>query len=106
NGSAFAGINGNTPYYNWSLGLAFLIGRFAFLIPIMAFGGSLVKKRVVPAGLGTFPPTGPLFVGLLIGVILIGGALTYFPAYALGPIVEHFLMLAGRPFCNENRYEE
>jgi potassium-transporting ATPase potassium-binding subunit len=98
NGSAFAGLNGNTPYYNWTGGIAFLIGRFAFLIPIMAFGGSLVKKRVVPAGLGTFPTTGPLFVGLLIGVILIVGALTYFPAYSLGPIVEQLLMHAGRTF--------
>ncbi len=98
NGSAFAGIAGNTPFYNWTGGLAMLIGRFAFLIPIMAFGGSLVKKRVVPAGLGTFPTTGPLFVGLLIGVILIVGALTYFPAYALGPIVEQLLMQVGRTF--------
>src|SRR6266566_7679201 len=98
NGSAFAGLAGNTPYYNWTGGMAFLIGRFAFLIPIMAFGGSLVKKRVVPAGLGTFPTTGPLFVGLLIGVILIVGALTYFPAYSLGPIVENLLMHAGRTF--------
>ncbi len=98
NGSAFAGLSGNTPYYNWTGGFAFLIGRFAFLIPIMAFGGSLVKKRVVPAGLGTFPTTGPLFVGLLIGVILIVGALTYFPAYSLGPIVEQLLMHAGRTF--------
>jgi potassium-transporting ATPase potassium-binding subunit len=98
NGSAFAGLAGNTPYYNWTGGFAFLIGRFAFLIPIMAFGGSLVKKKVVPAGLGTFPTTGPLFVGLLIGVILIVGALTYFPAYSLGPIVEQLLMHAGRTF--------
>jgi K+-transporting ATPase ATPase A chain len=98
NGSAFAGLSGNTPFYNWTLGLAMLIGRFAFLIPILAFGGSLVKKRVVPAGLGTFPTTGPLFVGLLIGVILIVGALTYFPAYSLGPIVEQLLMQAGRTF--------
>jgi potassium-transporting ATPase potassium-binding subunit len=98
NGSAFAGLAGNTPFYNWTGGIAMLIGRFAFLIPILAFGGSLVKKRIVPAGLGTFPTTGPLFVGLLIGVILIVGALTYFPAYALGPIVEHLLMQAGRTF--------
>jgi potassium-transporting ATPase potassium-binding subunit len=98
NGSAFAGLNGNTPYYNWTMGLALLIGRFAFLIPIMAFGGSLVKKNVHPAGLGTFPTTGPLFVGLLIGVIMIVGALTYFPAYSLGPIVEQLLMHAGRTF--------
>jgi K+-transporting ATPase ATPase A chain len=98
NGSAFAGITGNTPFYNWTGGIAMLIGRFAFLIPIMAFGGSLVQKRVVPAGLGTFPTTGPLFVALLIGVILIVGALTYFPAYALGPIVEHLLMISGKTF--------
>ncbi len=98
NGSAFGGLAGNTPFYNWTLGFAMLIGRFAFLIPILAFGGSLVKKRVVPAGLGTFPTTGPLFVALLIGVILIVGALTYFPAYALGPIAEHLLMLSGKTF--------
>jgi K+-transporting ATPase ATPase A chain len=98
NGSAFAGLSANTPFYNWTGGMAFLIGRFAFLIPIMAFGGALVKKRVVPAGLGTFPTTTPLFVGLLIGVILIVGALTYFPAYALGPIVEQLLMHAGKVF--------
>jgi K+-transporting ATPase ATPase A chain len=96
NGSAFGGLSGNTPFYNWTLGFAMLLGRFAFVIPIMAFGGSLVKKRAVPAGLGTFPTTGPLFVGLLIGVILIVGALTYFPAYSLGPIVEHLQMLAGK----------
>lgn len=98
NGSAFAGIAANTPFYNWTGGFAMLIGRFAFLIPILAIGGSLVKKRVVPAGLGTFPTTGPLWVGLLIGVILIVGALTYFPAYSLGPIVEHLLMQAGKVF--------
>ena len=78
--------------------MVMLIGRFAEVIPVLAFGGSLVQKRVVPAGLGTFPTTGPLFVALLIGVILIVGALTYFPAYALGPIVEHLLMQAGRTF--------
>ena len=98
NGSAFAGLNGNTPFYNWTLGFAMLIGRFAEVIPLLALGGALVKKRVVPAGLGTFPTTSPLFVGLLIGVILIVGALTFFPAYALGPIVEHLMMLAGRTF--------
>jgi K+-transporting ATPase ATPase A chain len=98
NGSAFAGLAGNTPFYNWTGAFAMLIGRFAFLIPILAFGGSLVQKRVAPAGPGTFPTTGPLFVLLLVGVILIVGALTYFPAYALGPIVEHLLMLAGRTF--------
>ena len=98
NGSAFAGLGANTPFYNWTLGMVMLIGRFAEVIPIMAFAGSLVVKRAVPAGLGTFPTTGSLFVALLIGVILIVGALTYFPAYSLGPIVEHLLMYAGRTF--------
>ncbi len=98
NGSAMAGLSANTPYYNWTLGLAFLIGRFAFLIPLLAIGGSLAQKRVVPAGLGTFPTNGMLFVGLLIGVIIIVGALTYFPVYSLGPIVEHLLMLQGKTF--------
>ncbi len=98
NGSAFAGLNGNNPFYNWTLGFAMLIGRFAEVIPLLALGGALVKKRVVPAGLGTFPTTGPLWVALLIGVILIVGALTYFPAYSLGPIIEHLFMQAGRTF--------
>ncbi len=98
NGSAFAGLNGNTPFYNWTLSFAMIIGRFAFVVPVMALAGSLVRKRVVPAGLGTFPTTGPLFLALLFGVIVIVGALTYFPAYALGPIVEHLLMLAGKTF--------
>ncbi|HLI08228.1 MAG TPA: potassium-transporting ATPase subunit KdpA [Ktedonobacteraceae bacterium] len=98
NGSAFAGLNGNSPFYNWTLGFAMLIGRFAEVIPLLALGGALAKKRIVPAGLGTFPTTKPLFVGLLIGVILIVGALTFFPAYSLGPIVEQLLMHAGRTF--------
>jgi K+-transporting ATPase ATPase A chain len=98
NGSAFAGLNGNTPFYNWTLGMAMLLGRFAEVIPLLALGGALVKKRVVPASLGTFPTTTPLFIGLLIGVILIVGALTYFPAYSLGPIVEQLLMNAGKVF--------
>jgi K+-transporting ATPase ATPase A chain len=97
NGSAMAGLLGS-PYWNWTMGLAMLIGRFAFLVPLLAFGGALARKRVVPAGLGTFPTSGPLFVGLLVGVILIVGALTYFPVYALGPIVEHLFMQAGRTF--------
>ena len=98
NGSAFAGLAANTPFYNWTLGIVMLLGRFGEVIPVLAFGGSLVKKRVVPPGLGTFPTTGPLFVALLMGVILIVGALTYFPAYALGPIVEHLLMYGGKTF--------
>ncbi len=98
NGSAFAGLNANTPFYNTVLGLAMLIGRFLFIVPIMAIAGSLVKKKRVPESSGTFPTTGPVFVGLLVGVILIVGALTFFPAYALGPVVEHLLMHAGRVF--------
>jgi K+-transporting ATPase ATPase A chain len=98
NGSAFAGLNANNPFYNTILGLAMLIGRFAFLIPIMAIAGSMARKKVTPPSGGTFPTTGGMFVVLLIGVILIVGALTYFPAYALGPIVEHYFMHAGRVF--------
>lgn len=98
NGSAFAGLSGNTPFYNWTLGFSMIIGRFAFVVPVMALAGALVSKKVVPAGLGTFPTTGPLFVTLLIGVVLIVGALTYFPAYSLGAIVEHLLMLSGKAF--------
>jgi K+-transporting ATPase ATPase A chain len=98
NGSAFAGLNGNTPFYNFTLGLAMIIGRFLFFVPIMAIAGSMATKRTAPPSSGTFPTTGPLFVILLIGVILIVGALTFFPAYALGPIAEHFLMHAGRLF--------
>jgi len=98
NGSAFAGLNGNNPFYNWTGGMAMLIGRFAEVIPLLALGGALVKKRVVPAGLGTFPTIGPLWIALLIGVILIVGALTFFPAYSLGPIVEQCLMHAGKVF--------
>jgi len=98
NGSAFAGLNANTPFYNTVLGVAMLIGRFLFFVPVMAIAGSIVKKKRVPESSGTFPTTGGLFVVLLIGVILIVGALTFFPAYALGPIVEHLLMNAGRLF--------
>jgi K+-transporting ATPase ATPase A chain len=96
NGSAFAGLSANTPFYNTILGCAMLIGRFMFIIPIMAIAGSLVKKKRVPESSGTFPTTGGLFVGLLVGVILIVGALTFFPAYALGPVVEHLMMYIGR----------
>jgi K+-transporting ATPase ATPase A chain len=98
NGSAFAGLSVNTPFYNTVLGIAMLIGRFIYIIPIMAIAGSLVKKKRVPESSGTFPTTGGMFVGLLVGVILIVGALTFFPAYALGPIVEHLLMNAGKVF--------
>jgi len=93
NGSAFAGITANTPYYNVTLGIAMLIGRFLMIIPLMAIAGSLAKKKTVPATAGTFPTDTPVFTLLLIGVILIVGALTFFPAIALGPIVEHLQML-------------
>lgn len=98
NGSAFAGLNANTPFYNLTIGLAMIVGRFAFIVPVMALAGSLASKKRSAATAGTFPTTGPLFVGLLVGVILIVGALTYFPVYALGPIVEHLQMLAGKTF--------
>jgi K+-transporting ATPase ATPase A chain len=98
NGSAFAGITGNTDFYNTLGGFAMLIGRFLMIVPILALAGSLVKKKTVPASVGTFPTTGLLFSGLLVGVILIVGALTYFPAYSLGPIVEQFIMNAGKLF--------
>jgi K+-transporting ATPase ATPase A chain len=98
NGSAFAGINGNTLWFNVSGALAMLIGRFMMIIPPMAIAGSLVGKKVVPASLGTFPTDGALFVVLLIGVVVIVGALTFFPALALGPIVEHFLAQAGKVY--------
>ncbi len=95
NGSAFGGLTGNTLFYNTTLGIAMLFGRFFMIIPALAIAGSLVEKRRVPASSGTFPTTGPLFVGLLVGVILIVGGLTFFPALALGPIVEHLSMRAG-----------
>src|SRR5712692_3920770 len=98
NGSAFAGLNANTPWYNLTIGLATLIGRFLMMIPLLAAAGSLVSKRRVPVSAGTFPTHGPLFVGLLIGTVIIVGVLTYVPALALGPIVEHLLMHQGRLF--------
>jgi K+-transporting ATPase ATPase A chain len=98
NGSAFAGLNGDTPWFNTTLGLAMLFGRFAFVIPVLALAGSLGAKKKAPASVGTFPTDGPLFVGLLIGVVAILYLLQYFPALALGPVVEHLLMLAGKTF--------
>ncbi len=98
NGSAFAGLNANAPWYNITIGLAMLIGRFLMIIPMMAIAGNLATKKIVPASAGTFPVHTPLFVVLLIGVILIVGALTFFPMLSLGPIVEHFLMELGRVF--------
>ncbi len=98
NGSAFAGLSANTVFYNTLLGFAMLCGRFLMIIPIMAIAGSMVRKQSVAAGLGTFPTTGPLWVALLVGTILIVGALTFFPALALGPIVEHLLLNTGHTF--------
>jgi K+-transporting ATPase ATPase A chain len=98
NGSAFAGISANTFFYNLTNGLSMLFGRFLFIVPMMAVAGSLVNKKIVPASAGTFPTTSSLFVALLVGVILIVGGLVYFPALALGPIVEHLMMMAGKLF--------
>jgi K+-transporting ATPase ATPase A chain len=98
NGSAFAGLTGNTLWYNTTLGVAMLLGRFAFVIPVLAVAGSFAAKKKAPASIGAFPTHGPLFVGLLLGVIVILYLLQYFPALALGPIVEHFALLAGKTF--------
>ncbi|MBX4894680.1 potassium-transporting ATPase subunit KdpA [Rhizobium bangladeshense] len=98
NGSAFGGLTGNTPWYNITLGIGMLAGRFLVIIPALAIAGSLITKKAVPASAGTFPTDGPLFVGLLVGTILIVAGLTFFPALALGPIVEHLVMIAGQTF--------
>jgi K+-transporting ATPase ATPase A chain len=98
NGSALAGLTGNTPFYNLTGGIAMLVGRFFVIIPAMAIAGSLAAKKTVPASSGTFPTNGGLFVGLLVGVILIIGGLTFFPALALGPVVEHLAMQANMLF--------
>jgi len=98
NGSAFAGISANTMFYNTTIGLAMFIGRFLMIVPMVAIAGSLAAKKIVPASAGTFPTHGPLFVGLVVGVILIVGGLTYFPALALGPLVEQVAMNAGTLF--------
>ncbi|NOT72408.1 MAG: potassium-transporting ATPase subunit KdpA [Hyphomicrobium sp.] len=98
NGSAFAGLNANTPWFNTTLGIAMLFGRFAYVIPVLAVAGAVAAKRKAVASSGTFPTDGALFIGLLAGVILILGGLQYFPALALGPIVEHFLMHSGKTF--------
>jgi K+-transporting ATPase ATPase A chain len=95
NGSAFAGITANTPWYNTTLGLAMLFGRFLMIVPLLAMAGALAQKARVPASLGTFPTDTPTFSALLLGVVLIVGALTYFPGLALGPVVEHFQLQSG-----------
>jgi K+-transporting ATPase ATPase A chain len=98
NGSAFAGISANTLWYNTTIGITVLVGRFMMIIPMLAIAGNLARKKIVPPSLGTFPVTTPLFSTLLICVIVIVGALTFFPALSLGPIVEHLLMYAGKTF--------
>ena len=98
NGSAFAGLSANTRWYNVSLGLAMLVGRFMIIVPMLALAGNLARKAPVPPSLGTFPVTTPLFTVLLVGVIVIVGVLTFFPVLSLGPIVEHFLMQQGKTF--------
>jgi K+-transporting ATPase ATPase A chain len=98
NGSAFGGLSGNTPWYNITIGIGMLMGRFLVIVPALAIAGSLVAKKTVPASAGTFPTDGLLFVGLLVGVIIIVGGLTFFPALAVGPIVEHLAMIHGQSF--------
>lgn len=98
NGSAFGGLSGNTPWYNVTLGIAMLMGRFLVIVPALAIAGSVAAKKTVPASAGTFPTDGALFVGLLTGVIVIVGGLTFFPALALGPVVEHLAIIAGQTF--------
>ena len=95
NGSAFAGLSGNTLYYNTTLEIGMWLGRYLFVIPILALAGSMVKKKIIPASAGTFPTDTPLFAALIVGVVLVVGALTFFPALALGPILEHFQIAAG-----------
>ncbi len=94
NGSAFGGISANTPFYNVALGLCMLFGRYWLALPVLAIAGSLARKKIVPTGPGTLPTHTPLFVALLVGVVILVGALTYVPALALGPIVEHLNMIA------------
>jgi potassium-transporting ATPase potassium-binding subunit len=96
NGSAFAGLSANTPFYNTALGMCMLIGRYWLAVPILAIAGSLARKKIVPTGGGTLPTHTPLFVGLLVGVVILVGALTYVPALALGPVVEHLTLVAGK----------
>ena len=98
NGSAFAGLNANTPWYDTTLGVDMLLGRFGMIIPLLALAGSLARKKIIPASAGTFPVSGFTFVVLLVGTVILVGALTFLPALALGPIVEHFLMLRGNLF--------
>jgi K+-transporting ATPase ATPase A chain len=98
NGSAFAGLGANTDFYNYALAICMFLGRFAIIVPVLAIAGSMVVKKSVPPSPGTFPTTGATFATLLVAVVLIIGALTFFPALSLGPIAEHFLASGGRSF--------
>jgi K+-transporting ATPase ATPase A chain len=98
NGSAFAGLNANTVFYNLTTSLAMLIGRFSTIIPALAIAGSLANKKTVPTSIATFPTTSPLFIIMVVGVIIVVGALTFFPVFTLGPILEHLLMATGKTF--------
>jgi K+-transporting ATPase ATPase A chain len=98
NGSAFAGLNGNNPFYNVALGIAMLISRFGLIVPVLSMAGSLSRKKLIPASSGTLPSHTPLFIGWLIAVIILVGALSFIPALALGPIVEQLLLGTGRLF--------
>jgi potassium-transporting ATPase potassium-binding subunit len=98
NGSAFAGISANTLFYNTTIGGAMLIGRFIMVIPLLAVAGSLAQKKLLAPSAGTFPTNRPLFVGLLVGVVLIIGGLTFFPAVALGPVMEQIAMSQGKTY--------
>jgi len=96
NGSAFAGLSANTPFYNTALGFAMLFGRYWLAVPVLAIAGALARKKLVPASAGTLPTHTPLFIGLLVGVVVLVGALTFVPALALGPIVEHLTLIAAK----------
>ena len=96
NGSAFAGLSANTPFYNTALGLAMFFSRYWLIVPVLAIAGSFAAKKTVPAGAGTLPTHGPLFVALLLGTVFVVGALTFVPALALGPVVEHLQMLSAK----------
>jgi K+-transporting ATPase ATPase A chain len=91
-------LSANTPFWNATLGIAMLVGRFLFVIPVLAIAGALAAKKIVPVSAGTFPTDGGLFVGLVVGVILIVGGLTFFPSLALGPLVEHYALAAGATY--------
>jgi K+-transporting ATPase ATPase A chain len=98
NGSAFGGLSANTPWMNTTLGIAMLLGRFAVIVPVLAIAGSVAAKPKLPPSSGSFPTHGPLFIGLLCGVILILGGLQFLPALFLGPVAEHFALMAGQTF--------